>query len=234
MVTNNALNAGAAQKGQARNGGAGYDQFVMRLAFAAISSGKAALFVAVGTLCAGQAFAFAKAPERRPERRPSVVAESAASAAAATSATGSGGDTGPATTSAAGTTGSPAAAITDGTKFSWRAGGAPQLLWTGFRAKPDGGEVLLQTSAEVELTTRSTKDGPVFVLKHCRTLRRTDRLPLDTRYFDSPITRVSLRQHAGDLEIAISLRQPTAAVPRKQAGPAGSWFWVLKFGNAAS
>ena len=73
------------------------------------------------------------------------------------------------------------------------------------------------------------KDGPVFVLKGCKVLRRTDELPLETRFFDSPVTRVSMRRHAGDLEIAVSLRQAVTAVPRKEAGPGGSWFWVLAF-----
>jgi hypothetical protein len=118
---------------------------------------------------------------------------------------------------------------TFGTKLAWRAGRTPQLLATGFRARPDGGEVVLQTSSEVVLESRVTKDGPVFVLKGCHTIRRTDRLALETRYFDSPITRVSLKQRAGDLEVAISLRQPAEAEPRKLAGPAGSWFWVLQF-----
>lgn len=116
-----------------------------------------------------------------------------------------------------------------GTKFAWRASRTPRLLWTGFRAQPDGGEVLVQTSSEVELETRASKDGPVFVLKGCKVLRRTDELPLETRYFDSPVTRVSVKQHAGDLEIAVSLRQTVTAVPRKEAGPGGSWFWVLAF-----
>lgn len=120
-----------------------------------------------------------------------------------------------------------------GTKFAWRSGRVPQLLWTGFRLNPDGGEVLLQVSADVELEPRPSKDGVVFVLKKCRAIRRIDQLPLETRFFASPVTRVSVRQRAADLEIAIALRQPSTAVPRKEAGPGGSWFWVLSFPAAA-
>jgi len=120
-----------------------------------------------------------------------------------------------------------------GTKFAWHRGRSAHLLWTGFRAQHDGGEVLVQTSSEVELETRESNDGPVFVLKGCRVLRRTDELPLETRFFSSPVTRVSVKQRAGDLEIAVSLRQAVTAVPRKEAGPDGSWFWVLAFPAAA-
>jgi len=120
-----------------------------------------------------------------------------------------------------------------GTKLSWSAHGAPRLLWTGFRAGPDGGEVLLQTSAAVDVGTRATKDGIVYVLRGCRLLRHIDSLPLETRYFDSPVTRVSLRAHAGSIEVAVALRHPVDAAPRKEAGPNGSWFWVLSFPTPA-
>jgi hypothetical protein len=121
-----------------------------------------------------------------------------------------------------------------GTRLAWRAkGNLPQLLWTGFRSKPTGGggEVVIQTSASAELQERSTAGSgtAVFVLKHCRTLRRTDRLPLETRYFDSPVNRVSVVQRGPDLEIVVTLREAVTAVTRKEAGPDGSWFWILKF-----
>ena len=123
-----------------------------------------------------------------------------------------------------------------GTRLAWRAkGNSPQLLWTGFRSEPTGGrgggEVVIQTSASAELQERSTAGSgtAVFVLKHCRTLRRTDRLPLETQYFDSPVNRVSVVQRGPDLEIVVSLREDVTAVTRKEPGPDGSWFWILKF-----
>jgi hypothetical protein len=124
----------------------------------------------------------------------------------------------------------PAAPI--GTKLAWHVSRAPELLWTGFRMKREGGEVLIQTSAAVELETRATKEGAVFVFKRCRAIRRTDQLPLDTRYFDSPVTRISVKQRAHDLEVSIALRQPVTAIPRKEPGPRGSWFWVFEFPGA--
>jgi len=125
----------------------------------------------------------------------------------------------------------PAAPAVVGTKLAWQKGRAPQLLWTGFRAKGGVGEVLLQVSSDVELVERTGGSGgeSVFVLKGCRTLRRTDRLPLETQFFDSSVKRVELSQHAHDLQVAVTLRAPIGAVPRKEAGPDGSWFWVIQF-----
>ena len=129
-----------------------------------------------------------------------------------------------------GSTGKPAASPVDvGTRLRWSHKGVAHLLWTGFRATPSGGEVLLQTSASVELVIRETKDGPVFTLKRCRPARRNELLPLDTRYFDSTVTHVMLHARGADLEVAVTLRHPATAIPRREAGPNGSTFWVLAF-----
>jgi hypothetical protein len=122
-----------------------------------------------------------------------------------------------------------------GTNLAWRSGGSvTHLLWTGFRANHDGGEVLIQTSNAIEIEPEPGvgHDTVVFVLKRCRALRRTDRLPLETRYFDSPVTRVSVVRRGADLRIVVSLRQSVAAATRKEVGPDGSWFWVLQFPSA--
>ena len=55
----------------------------------------------------------------------------------------------------------------------------------------------------------------------------TNRLPLDTRFFDSPVTGVTLKEHGGDLEISVALRGAATATPRKERGPGNSWYWIL-------
>ena len=80
---------------------------------------------------------------------------------------------------------------------------------TGFRLTKDGGsEIVIQTSAEVTLEERSTDGASVFVVKNCRVQRNNDRRPLDTRFFDSPVTGVTLKEHGGDLEISVALAVP--------------------------
>jgi hypothetical protein len=109
------------------------------------------------------------------------------------------------------------------------------LLGTAFRAKGGAGEVVIQTSAEVELETRDEGTTPVFVLKRCRILRPNDRRPLDTRFFDSPVTAVTVKERGPDLQISVSLRDASTATPRKERGPGNSWYWILSFppGTAA-
>ncbi|MES1165688.1 MAG: hypothetical protein ABUR63_08025 [Verrucomicrobiota bacterium] len=130
----------------------------------------------------------------------------------------------------------PAPTASVGTKLTWRAGGAPRLLWTGFRAGAGGGQVLIQTSGAVELETRAgaAKGDSVFLLKRCRAGRRIDQLPLDTRFFQSPVTGVSVRPRGVDLEVTVTLRETVSAAQHKEAGPDGSSFWVLEFPAGAT
>jgi hypothetical protein len=105
-----------------------------------------------------------------------------------------------------------------------------QLLRTGFRAQQHAGQVRLQTSTAVKLEPRANqKNAAVFVLRGCRAGRRNDRRPLDTRYFDSAVTRVSLRQRGPDLEVVVVLRGPVTPLTRQEEGPSGSSVWVLDF-----
>ena len=106
----------------------------------------------------------------------------------------------------------------------------PRLLWTGFR--PARGEtpaeIWVQTSGALPFAVQGTKTFATLRLTGCRqTLRRTDRLPLETRFFDSPASRVAVRQSGRDIEVHIQLRRPASAQARQEAGPDGSWFYVV-------
>ncbi|MEO5767084.1 MAG: AMIN domain-containing protein [Polyangia bacterium] len=105
-----------------------------------------------------------------------------------------------------------------------------QFLGTGFRSQRHGGEVRLRTSTAVKLEPRANKkNAAVFVLKGCRAGRRNDRFPLDTRYFDSAVTRVSVRQRGADLEVVVALRGPVTPLTRQEEDPSGNSVWVLEF-----
>lgn len=110
-----------------------------------------------------------------------------------------------------------------------------RLVRTGFRADKDKGVVLIHTSSPVALQVARESgkqfgpDAAVFILKGCSSTRRTDRLPLDTRYFNSSVTRVAVRRRGADLMVEIALRAPVTAVTRQEAGPSGTGLWVLEF-----
>jgi hypothetical protein len=101
---------------------------------------------------------------------------------------------------------------------------------------PDGhgAEIWLQTSGSVEAETLAQPAGAILRLKSCRsTLRRTDALPLETRYFASAVSRVTVERHGHDLDVRVGMQGPggaTLPVSRREAGPDGSFFWVFSFG----
>jgi hypothetical protein len=113
-------------------------------------------------------------------------------------------------------------------KGSPRAGEA-SLLSTAFRVRRGGGEIVLQTSSELTLETRGDASSTSFVLRRCRILRSNDRRPLDTRFFDSPVTGVTIRERGPDVEIDVSVRGQSVATSRQERGPGRTWYWVLTF-----
>ena len=127
-----------------------------------------------------------------------------------------------------------------GTRLPWHgqaaaAKGAPRLLWTGFRSLPGGrgAEVWLQTSTAVEAEILPDPEGAVLRLKDCRNVeRRTDGLPLETRYFASAVSRVTVARHGRNLDVRVTLKAPGTPTSRQETGPDGSRFWVFSFGPA--
>jgi hypothetical protein len=105
------------------------------------------------------------------------------------------------------------------------------LLRSGFRVTSGGSEVVLQTSAEVDLDARGTRTAPSFVLRRCRALRANDRRALDTRYFSTAVTGIALRQRGPDLVVLVTLREPATATPRKEPGPGETWSWIVAFSS---
>ena len=110
--------------------------------------------------------------------------------------------------------------------------GEASLLSTAFRVTRGGGEIVLQTSAELTLETRGDSSSTSFVLKGCRILRSNDRRPLDTRFFDSPVTGVTIRERGPDVEIDVSVRGQSVATSHQERGPGRTWYWVLTFAPA--
>jgi hypothetical protein len=108
---------------------------------------------------------------------------------------------------------------------------AARLVRSGFHLTPHGSEVVLQTSAEVELQTHETKSGHTYLLKRCRVTRANDGRPLDTHFFATSVTHVALRQRSADLEVRVTLKTAATATTRKEQGPGDTWSWILEFAD---
>jgi len=113
--------------------------------------------------------------------------------------------------------------------------GGPHLVWSGFQMTPTGSRVFLQTTRSVEFdlvegaAKKSGKSTVSVLLRGCRIHMANNRRSVDTRFFATPVAGFSAKQRGRDVEVKVTLRESTSAVPHSEAGPDGTQFVVLDF-----
>jgi hypothetical protein len=121
-----------------------------------------------------------------------------------------------------------------GTPMAWPKTGPTRVVWTGFQMHGGGSRVYLQATNDVEVSVAASKEGLTVTVHDCRLHVRNGGRPMDTRFFQTPVKSVSLRQQKKDVAVLIALKEPVDVVPRKESGPNGSQFWVLDFPSGKS
>jgi len=105
------------------------------------------------------------------------------------------------------------------------------LTWPGFEARPNGASrFFVQLSQTVEWQTRAAEGRFEVTLQGTRTHLRNSRRPLETRFFNTPVTRAKVeRRGRHDLALVFELR--AQATPRiyTQPGPNGYTFLFIEF-----
>ena len=90
------------------------------------------------------------------------------------------------------------------------------LTWVGFEAKDGGAQVFLQSVAPFEVTQRVEGSTLIVHLTLTRLGTNTWR-PVDTRFFDNPLARITARaargskggkQRAGGIDVRIAFKSP--------------------------
>jgi hypothetical protein len=118
-----------------------------------------------------------------------------------------------------------------------------ELTWIGFAAKDGGGgELFFQAPAAFAVAPRIERGEVVVVLEGLRRQVRNTRRPLDTRYFDAPIARVSARPvgahggkgaHKAGIEVRIAFKNAKDAhepTVRTTTEADGMFYAYLDFG----
>jgi hypothetical protein len=94
------------------------------------------------------------------------------------------------------------------------------LSWIGFEAKDGGGEVFLQSIAPFEIAQRVENGVLVVHLSGLTRLGQNTWRPIDARFFETPIARISARKvgatrgknaHPAGIEIRISFKNAKEA-----------------------
>jgi colicin import membrane protein len=108
--------------------------------------------------------------------------------------------------------------------------GAVMLTWPGFMMHEDGSCFFVQTSEEVRFGTTQTKGQFELVIHDIRVHLKTNYLPLETQYFDTPVTRATVqRSGKKDVRMVFEMREDVTPTITQKKGKDGFNYVFVKF-----
>lgn len=111
------------------------------------------------------------------------------------------------------------------------AGSLPAVVtWPGFQMRKDGGSrVFLQLSAPVDVAYETRPDKVILDLQGARIAGRNNRHHLDTRFFNTPVLRATLKRDKGVTTLEVALRSPAQPRISNQPSKSGYHFLYIDF-----
>jgi hypothetical protein len=98
------------------------------------------------------------------------------------------------------------------------------VTWPGFQMKPEGGSVVfLQSNAVLNVQSSKAEHKLIVELGEVR-VEGTNRLPLDTHFFNTPVTRVELKRGHKSTRLELSLRADVEARIETAQAKSGYYF----------
>lgn len=111
-----------------------------------------------------------------------------------------------------------------------KAAKARQMTWPGFQMRPDGGSrVFVQVTEAPVFTVRREGARWVVLLKDTGIHLKTNRLPLETQFFATPVQRVRIERIKKDVAIVLELRDDATPEVRTEAAPNGYHYVLIDF-----
>jgi hypothetical protein len=104
----------------------------------------------------------------------------------------------------------------------------PMITWPGFQMRQDGtSRVFIQSTTA--LTPQPSAAGPRFTvyLPGARVAGNTNKLPLETRFFNTPVSRVNIEQQRDGVTLVLDLRAEISPVVSSERGPTGYYFLYI-------
>ena len=109
-------------------------------------------------------------------------------------------------------------------------GGNLLMTWPGFQQRPDGASrFFLQTTAAVQIEQREEQGRFVVILKNTGLHLRNNRRPLETRYFNTPVSKAGIERRGRDLAFVLELRGGVTPVVSQEVASNGYNFIYLEF-----
>jgi hypothetical protein len=108
--------------------------------------------------------------------------------------------------------------------------GAQMLTWPGFMMKEDGSVFFVQTSKQVRFATRQSTGRFELMLYDIQVHLKTNYLPLETQYFDTPVTRATVqRTDKKNVTMVFELRKATKPTVTQKKGKDGFNYVFVTF-----
>jgi hypothetical protein len=104
----------------------------------------------------------------------------------------------------------------------------PVITWPGFQMRQDGtSRVFIQSTTP--LTPQPSAAGPRFsvYLPGAKVAGNTNKLPLETRFFNTPVSRVNIEQQRDGVTLVLDLRAEVSPVVSSERGPTGYYFLYI-------
>lgn len=113
--------------------------------------------------------------------------------------------------------------------------GALMLTWPGFVMRKEGGSYFfLQTSKPVQVATKKSAGQFELVMRNTRVFLKNNYLPLETQYFDTPVTRATVQPKGRhDVVMVFEMRDNVTPTIKQEKGKDGFNYVFVKFDNTA-
>jgi hypothetical protein len=109
------------------------------------------------------------------------------------------------------------------------AGKSPATItWPGFQMRPDGtSRVFIQSTAPLNPQPSAAPNKYLVLLPGARVSGGTNRLPLETRFFNTPVTKVSLSVNRDGAQLILDLRADVAPQISTERDSTGYYFTYI-------
>lgn len=108
---------------------------------------------------------------------------------------------------------------------------APRTItWPGFQMRPDGSSrVFVQSNKPLEPKVLKVADGKFALeLPGARVAAKTNQLPLDTRYFNTPVMKVSVNAARSGAIVELDMRASVTPQVTSEPSPEGYYFTYIE------
>ena len=108
--------------------------------------------------------------------------------------------------------------------------GALMLTWPGFMMTEDGSVFFIQTSKPVKFGTKKSEGRLELVMHQTRVHLKNNFLPLETEFFETPVTRATVqRKGKKDLVMIFEMREDATPSITQKKGKDGFNYVFVKF-----